>query len=92
MRQELPQSLRTAAPLHRSTLYHYFYGKDKVPGKLEPGNPNDELAYSTCGIVDDLPNLGEQAGEIIVRLEVPTWCAPRGMCPHRNEPRRKFSC
>jgi cysteine desulfurase family protein (TIGR01976 family) len=45
------------------TLYHYFYGKDKVPGKLEPGNPNYELAYSTCGIVDYLMRLGEQAGE-----------------------------
>ncbi|MCL6654632.1 cysteine desulfurase-like protein [Agrobacterium rubi] len=45
------------------TLYHYFYGKDKVPGKLEPGNPNYELAYSTCGIVDYLTTLGEQAGE-----------------------------
>lgn len=45
------------------TLYHYFYGKDKVPGKLEPGNPNYELAYSTCGIVDYLTALGEQAGE-----------------------------
>ncbi|MBA4785287.1 MAG: cysteine desulfurase-like protein [Rhizobiales bacterium] len=44
-------------------LYHYFYGKDKVPGKLEPGNPNYELAYSTCGIVDYLVALGEQAGE-----------------------------
>lgn len=44
-------------------LYHYFYGKDKVPGKLEPGNPNYELAYSTCGIVDYLTTLGEQAGE-----------------------------
>lgn len=45
------------------TLYHYFYGRDKVPGKLEPGNPNYELAYSTCGIVDYLVSLGEQAGE-----------------------------
>jgi len=45
------------------TLYHYFYGKDKVPGKLEPGNPNYELAYATCGIVDYLSTLGEQAGE-----------------------------
>lgn len=44
-------------------LYHYFYGYDKVPGKLEPGNPNYELAYSTCGIVDYLVSLGEQAGE-----------------------------
>lgn len=45
------------------TLYHYFYGKDKVPGKLEPGNPNYELAYSTCGIVDYLSELGARAGE-----------------------------
>jgi cysteine desulfurase family protein (TIGR01976 family) len=44
-------------------LYHYFYGYDKVPAKLEPGNPNYELAYSTCGIVDYLVSLGEQAGE-----------------------------
>jgi cysteine desulfurase family protein (TIGR01976 family) len=49
--------------LELDTLYHYFYGKDKVPGKLEPGNPNYELAYSTCGIVDYLAVLGEQAGE-----------------------------
>ncbi|AJY44959.1 cysteine desulfurase-like protein [Martelella endophytica] len=45
------------------TLYHYFYGKDKIPGKLEPGNPNYELAYATCGIVDYLAALGEKAGE-----------------------------
>ena len=45
------------------TLYHYFYGKEKVPGKLEPGNPNYELAYATCGIVDYLTALGERAGE-----------------------------
>ncbi|WP_288431404.1 cysteine desulfurase-like protein [uncultured Agrobacterium sp.] len=49
--------------LELDTLYHYFYGKDKVPGKLEPGNPNYELAYSTCGIVDYLVKLGEQAGD-----------------------------
>lgn len=49
--------------LELDTLYHYFYGKDKVPGKLEPGNPNYELAYATCGIVDYLVALGEQAGE-----------------------------
>ncbi len=49
--------------LELDTLYHYFYGKDKVPGKLEPGNPNYELAYSTCGIVDYLTALGEHAGE-----------------------------
>ncbi len=42
--------------------YHYFYGKDKVPGKLEPGNPNYELAYSTDGIVDYMAALGERQG------------------------------
>ncbi|MEA3536695.1 cysteine desulfurase-like protein [Rhizobium sp. CC-YZS058] len=49
--------------LELDTLYHYFYGKDKVPGKLEPGNPNYELAYATCGILDYLATLGEKAGE-----------------------------
>ena len=44
------------------TLYHYFYGKDKVPGKLEAGNPSYEMAYSVCGIVDYLTELGERAG------------------------------
>ncbi|WP_349538805.1 cysteine desulfurase-like protein [Sagittula sp. NFXS13] len=39
-------------------LYHYFYGKDKVPGKLEPGNPNYELAYSTTAVVAYLSALG----------------------------------
>lgn len=48
--------------LELDTLYHYFYGKDKVPGKLEPGNACYELAYSTLGIVDYLAALGERAG------------------------------
>ncbi len=43
-------------------VYHYFYGKDKVPGKLEPGNPSYELAYSTDGIVDYLAALGARHG------------------------------
>lgn len=42
--------------------YHYFYGKDKIPGKLEPGNPNYELAYSTAGVVDYLIALGTHLG------------------------------
>lgn len=42
--------------------YHYFYGKDKIPGKLEPGNPNYELAFSAVGIVDYLLALGEHSG------------------------------
>ena len=48
--------------LELDSLYHYFYGKDKVPGKLEPGNPNYELAYSSTGIVDYLIETGERTG------------------------------
>ncbi|MEM1436558.1 MAG: cysteine desulfurase-like protein [Pseudomonadota bacterium] len=43
-------------------LYHYFYGKDKIPAKLEPGNASYELAYSTTGIVDYLDQLGARSG------------------------------
>ena len=43
-------------------LYHYFYGRDKVPGKLEPGNPNYELAWGCTGIVDYLDSLGAGDG------------------------------
>jgi len=41
-------------------LYHYFYGKDKVPAKLEPGNASYELAYSSTGIVDYMVELAER--------------------------------
>ena len=44
-------------------LYHYFYGRDMVPAKLEPGNASYELAYSTTGIVEYLARVGEQAGQ-----------------------------
>lgn len=43
-------------------LYHYFYGKDKVPAKLEPGNASYELSYSATGIVDYFAELGTRAG------------------------------
>ena len=43
-------------------LYHYFYGKDKVPGKLEPGNPNYELAWGSTAIVDYFEQLGGGSG------------------------------
>src|SRR5262249_3860032 len=48
--------------LELDPLYHFFYGREKVPGKLEPGNPNYELAYSVTGIVDYLSELGQKAG------------------------------
>ncbi len=44
--------------LELDTLYHYFYGKDKVPGKMEPGNPSYECAYSTVAIRDYFASLG----------------------------------
>ena len=44
-------------------LYHYFYGKDKIPAKMEPGNANYELSYGSGAIVDYLVELGTQAGE-----------------------------
>lgn len=44
-------------------LYHYFYGKEQVPQKLEPGNPNYELAWGAAGIVDYLDVLGGGTGD-----------------------------
>lgn len=47
--------------LELHSLYHYFYGKDKVPGKLEPGNPSYESAYSIVALLDYLAGLGKGA-------------------------------
>jgi cysteine desulfurase family protein (TIGR01976 family) len=44
-------------------LYHYFYGRDEVPAKLEPGNANYELAWGCTGIVDYLDELGGGSGD-----------------------------
>ena len=44
-------------------LYHYFYGREKVPMKLEPGNTNYELAWGSAGIVDYLDTLGGGTGD-----------------------------
>jgi cysteine desulfurase family protein (TIGR01976 family) len=44
-------------------LYHYFYGKQHLPQKLEPGNPNYELAWGAAGIVDYLDGLGGGSGD-----------------------------
>ncbi|MCX7340934.1 MAG: cysteine desulfurase-like protein [Hyphomicrobiales bacterium] len=43
--------------------YHYFYTKDKVPTKLEPGNANYELAWGCTGIVDYFDGLGGGTGD-----------------------------
>lgn len=47
-------------------LYHYFYGRDKVPMKLEPGNTNYELAWGVVGIVDYLERLGGGGGRAAI--------------------------
>ena len=44
-------------------LYHYFYSREKVPAKLEPGNTNYELAWGSAGIVDYLDELGGGTGD-----------------------------
>lgn len=43
-------------------INHYFYGEDKVPNKLEPGNPNYELTYSCVGVIDYLEGLAVAHG------------------------------
>ncbi|MDT8855087.1 cysteine desulfurase-like protein [Paracoccaceae bacterium Fryx2] len=35
-------------------INHFMYGEDKVPAKLEPGNPNYELAHACIGVVEYL--------------------------------------
>ncbi|MFV8225467.1 cysteine desulfurase-like protein [Christiangramia aquimixticola] len=37
---------------HLDSLNHYFIGKDSIPYKLQPGNFNFELTYSTLGIIE----------------------------------------
>jgi cysteine desulfurase family protein (TIGR01976 family) len=51
------------ALLELDGLYHYFYGRDKTPGKLEPGNPSYELAWGAAGVVDYLDELGGGGGD-----------------------------
>ena len=43
-------------------INHYFYGEDRVPNKLEPGNPNYELAYSCVGVIEYLEGLAAAHG------------------------------
>ena len=45
-----------------ANLYHYFIAKDRIPYKLQPGNPNYELSYGAIGIADYLAELGARAG------------------------------
>lgn len=48
--------------LELDNLYHYFIAKDRIPYKLQPGNPNYELSYGAIGIVDYLEELGTRVG------------------------------
>ena len=48
--------------LELDNIYHYFFDKSKVPGKLEPGNVNYELAWGSGGVVDYLEDLGRRGG------------------------------
>jgi len=43
-------------------INHYFYDEDRVPNKLEPGNPNYELAYSCVGVIEYLEGLAAAHG------------------------------
>ncbi|MEE2772957.1 MAG: cysteine desulfurase-like protein [Bacteroidota bacterium] len=40
------------------SLNHYFIGKEDIPYKLQPGNFNFELTYSTLGILEYYEELG----------------------------------
>lgn len=45
-----------------ANLSHHFVPMDKVPGKLQPGNPNYELSYGATAIPEYLVALGERSG------------------------------
>jgi cysteine desulfurase family protein (TIGR01976 family) len=48
--------------LELENQYHYFIANDRIPYKLQPGNPNYELSYGAIGIADYLAELGARAG------------------------------
>jgi selenocysteine lyase/cysteine desulfurase len=52
--------------LELDNLYHYFIARDRIPYKLQPGNPNYELSYGSIGIVDYLEELGGRMGAAAV--------------------------
>jgi cysteine desulfurase family protein (TIGR01976 family) len=45
-----------------ANLSHHFIPADKIPGKLQPGNPNYELSHGSSAIPDYVVSLGEQCG------------------------------
>lgn len=48
--------------LELDSLNHYFYGRERVPMKLEPGNASYELAHAASAIPDYLAGLGDELG------------------------------
>jgi cysteine desulfurase family protein (TIGR01976 family) len=48
--------------LELANLSHHFIPLDKIPGKLQPGNPNYELSYGATAIPEYLVALGERSG------------------------------
>lgn len=41
---------------------HYFFSREQLPGKLEPGNANYELSYGSLGVLDYLAELQGMVG------------------------------
>jgi cysteine desulfurase family protein (TIGR01976 family) len=48
--------------LELDNIYHFFFSRDAVPHKLEPGNIAYEAAYGAIGSVDYVEELGQMAG------------------------------
>lgn len=48
--------------LDLANLSHYFVPADRLPGKLQPGNPNYELCHGSTAIPDYLAALGARSG------------------------------
>lgn len=58
--------------LELANLYHYFIANDRIPYKLQPGNPNYELSWGSVGIVDYVEALGAR-----VSVNTPAPATPR---------------
>jgi selenocysteine lyase/cysteine desulfurase len=48
--------------LQLANLNHFFYDRNSIPHKLEPGNANYELSWGAAGVVDYLEALGARSG------------------------------
>ncbi|MBY5967932.1 cysteine desulfurase-like protein [Halomonas denitrificans] len=53
--------------LELDSIYHHFFTKDQIPGKVEPGNPNYELTYSATGILEYLTSLSPKDDGVSLR-------------------------